>query len=1354
VKQLSVERFSGLQIQPNSFTTAPGSFERADNVVVSQDFLITKARGVFTRFEGPSGQLFNRLFDYDGFVFGISQNAVYRFVQTAVVAQSRCVAGSPVITVRRVSHGLRNGDFISEVAVVNSDPFVAAFPNRHVDFAGIRGVTSSFSSVAATRLSNVLTITLANHGLQTGDRIEILASTLSVALSVQAVTVTGTNTFTIPSTGSNGSGTVTFCSLDAFRITASQNALSSVTSGASAFSYIYYAVLSGPTVSVTGSGVGVSRVVKSNKNAYFTTDNGVYKLERSDLPVLKSGAPPGLDLSVTLGRSDGGTGLLLGPVKPQYNLAYRILFGRKDANGNLVLGAPSEFYLVKNATLYSVGNANLSFNLGTQELTITRAGNGHVAGEFISLYGCTGFTPAIPDGTRVLVTSPVSPAGSFVVDLSPLSISAVTTLSIQYGDELTPQVTFTVPDGVDSTQWLYRVYRTAQTQGVSSIPDPNTYTLVQEENLTSFQIANNYVDFYDSLDDALIAGNPTLYTNPNNEGELQANARPPLCRDAAVFKGYTFYANTSQYRSVEVSVVAPDRIADADIVDVGLQTYLFRGDSANAPVGNARVTSNAITSSYVEITQPDHGFQNGDTVVVVGSVAITGLSPGPYAVSSVTTTTFRVGSGASGGGTVTYEGLSDALGKRLVKRVIPSSTVTLSEAIDQTARYWGKAINRNPDSTVYASYISGLTGAPGKLFLSAKDLNAPAYSLTTNTTVTGEAFLPTLPTSGTAVSGLQETFANELLVSKLGEPEAVPAVNSFKVGSQSAAILRIAALRDSLIVLKEDGVFRLNGDSLNNFSITALDTTVLCKATDSVDVLNNSVYAFTNQGVVQIADTSVRILSRPIEPFLSAILGDPNLESVTGGLAYESERLYLLSTKRPGSASADVVYCYNYLNDAWTTFSGSPMVFVNGFVSSLDDKMMLIPTHNPSLVVKERKDNTKVDYSRESVAVLTLNALASNAQSLVGVPDLTISSSLPHGLSVGDVVTLTRCSSVLAAVYPGGASDVNGLRVVTGVVDDTTFIVDAASNALLSLASTVFAKKGICESDLSCAVVAGDRTVVITTSVPHGLSSGSSVTINGLSSAVSAALSNPSDLTGFRSLTVLSSVTFSVRCTNAPIGSATGTVNVTDKRQNLTQCTLDVPANVVPQPGDAVVLGTGLFKIERVIKFSNVFYLVEFIFPYMGLSTDPSFLHSGYTSTVKWNPITGGNTGQLKYFPEFQTSFRTQSSCTGVTLNFSNDSFPGTTATFWNFKVGSDKRPITFGGWGQLVWGAFPWGGEVSIDKEFVTSSAVILRVYTPKDAFVGTYLQPSLDHRIAGEPLEIQSISFLMRPVSERTTK
>lgn len=86
------------------------------------------------------------------------------------------------------------------------------------------------------------------------------------------------------------------------------------------------------------------RAIKMNGNFYFNTTEGVKKLESLTDIVRSAGVPKGLNTDYTL-TNPGGTAL-----DPDCQVAYRVIWGYKDENDNLVLGAPSERISVINDT--------------------------------------------------------------------------------------------------------------------------------------------------------------------------------------------------------------------------------------------------------------------------------------------------------------------------------------------------------------------------------------------------------------------------------------------------------------------------------------------------------------------------------------------------------------------------------------------------------------------------------------------------------------------------------------------------------------------------------------------------------------------------------------------------------------------------------------------------------------------------------------------------------------------------------------------------------------------------------------------------------------------------------------------
>lgn len=322
-----------------------------------------------------------------------------------------------------------------------------------------------------------------------------------------------------------------------------------------------------------------------------------------------------------------------------------------------------------------------------------------------------------------------------------------------------------------------------------------------------------------------------------------------------------------------------------------------------------------------------------------------------------------------------------------------------AQNVNQTAINLVACINQSSTNTsIYAYYLSSATDLPGKIYLQNRSYTAAAFSVTAS--ANGGAYNPALPTAGTSVTSTNTSNLNGLMYSKQQQPESVPALNIFYPGSANAAILRILPLRDSLFILKADGVFRLSGSGPQNFSIDTLDNTVFITAPDSAVALNNCVYALTTQGVAQITDSGVSIISRPIEDQLNSIVGSvgaANMAKFSFGVAYESERQYKLWVPQTSTdTSATVAYVYNYFTKSWVTEARSQFC---GYVLSTDNKLYL-GNALTSQVVQERKSYTFTDYTDESVAVTITSS--------VGV---TVNLSDVSKIAIGDVLYQSQAIS-------------------------------------------------------------------------------------------------------------------------------------------------------------------------------------------------------------------------------------------------------------------------------------------------------------------------------------------------------
>lgn len=328
--------------------------------------------------------------------------------------------------------------------------------------------------------------------------------------------------------------------------------------------------------------------------------------------------------------------------------------------------------------------------------------------------------------------------------------------------------------------------------------------------------------------------------------------------------------------------------------------------------------------------------------------------------------------------------------------VLLSGNPSPAQAIDETARSLVNLINNNPAETLNAFYISGPNDVPGLILLKARDINSGPFSLTADSTTTGSQFNPTLPTSGTSASSTNEVEPNAVYYSKFQQPEAVPIVNKFLVGPKDKAILRILPVRESLFVLKEDGIYRVTGQNAQ-FNLDPFDNTTAIIAPDSASVLNNQIYMLCDQGVGTVSDTGVSIISRPIENILDRVTSESfDFYYNTFGVSYESDRAYLLWTvQNTNDTSPTQCFRYNTFTNSWSRF---PIAKTCGIVNFADDKMYL-GAGDENFIEKERKDFLRTDYADRQYD-LSIPAMS--------VDGTTVTVSSTADIEVGDVLLQTQ----------------------------------------------------------------------------------------------------------------------------------------------------------------------------------------------------------------------------------------------------------------------------------------------------------------------------------------------------------
>jgi hypothetical protein len=357
---------------------------------------------------------------------------------------------------------------------------------------------------------------------------------------------------------------------------------------------------------------------ESNGNMYITTAEGIKKISlknnsgmssTSTLNITDAGGIKGSDLfAVTVPATGGGF------LPPQSKVAYRILFGTKDENNNLILGSPSARYVVTNysddvkvleASSVKIDNAagianGDYFLLNTLELKYTvyfevsgtatppkkadtigttyikiQTG-GSTANDVVAAILANDLAANIPeitteidigDNTKVIITN--SEEGD-IQDISEASggtpnitVTKTNDGSVTVGNSANVEVTLTVPNNI-TTSYFYQIYRTAYIESVEGLEltdlDPgDEMNLVYESSILDSDITNGEISFVDNVPESFRASSAPLYTNQvTGQGILQSNEPPPISLDMELFRNSMFYANTKSRHRLQFNILSID----------------------------------------------------------------------------------------------------------------------------------------------------------------------------------------------------------------------------------------------------------------------------------------------------------------------------------------------------------------------------------------------------------------------------------------------------------------------------------------------------------------------------------------------------------------------------------------------------------------------------------------------------------------------------------------------------------------------------------------------------------------------------------------------------------------------------
>ncbi len=178
-----------------------------------------------------------------------------------------------------------------------------------------------------------------------------------------------------------------------------------------------------------------------------------------------------------------------------------------------------------------------------------------------------------------------------------------------------------------------------------------------------------------------------------------------------------------------------------------------------------------------------------------------------------------------------------------------------------------------------AHHVSTTSTQPGLVFIELARPDAAPLVFNSSVVAKFQGF------GGYALPGNvnAEEQSNLLRFSKPMRADAVPPINALAVGPADSRILRIHPLADRLLVFTDYGIYQVTGRTFADFAVFPFDLGFRLMGREYVAQCDERLYAWCNEGIVEIDDGGVRVISTPIEPTIEAALVSAGASSLNAG---------------------------------------------------------------------------------------------------------------------------------------------------------------------------------------------------------------------------------------------------------------------------------------------------------------------------------------------------------------------------------------------------------------------------------------------------------------------------------------
>lgn len=680
----------------------------------------------------------------------------------------------------------------------------------------------------------------------------------------------------------------------------------------------------------------------------FLTAAGVYELDEGDGTPRLTGVERAQD-----GTATRVTTTSTGWMEPDSQVAYRVAWLYKNANGKIQYGAPSGRFLVSNPAAQDVAIGGASKASATDTVTVTLTAHGFSAGDYVTVvFGGTdaNFTA----GTFEVATAADADTFTYADGNSNSSGGAELNLTAWTVSSY-PSVSLSIPiPSTITTSHALQVFRSAESTGEDVEPS-DALGLVYEAIPTNVDIAAGTITISDVT--------PSTLRGVDWQDVISGGAvheRPPLAKDAVQWRGVSLYADTTGQHALDLRLLSAGFVVGSKLVITdGTTDVSVTAASALDTGGSFKFWANGSTAQNIANTAKSlvRAINRNGGPEGYAAQYTSGEADAPGSIRIASSSTFYVYTTRASA--TAFAPNVPTLAEVFVGDIDRASSVVTVE----TLAAHGFTVGQTVTLLANGNASDEATWPPG-----TKTVASVPTSVTFTYAEAGEEinqdqqssiFFAGSATFDTDLSSSEDHSPNGIMWSPPGEPWHVPLLNQAFVGDEGATLLRAIPTRDKVVLFTSEGIHQLYGD-YPNFALGELDTTLRLAAPNTAVAAAGRVYALTTTGVVEV-DQSARVVSVPIEDALRDLLANhaANVSLRAFAVAYESERLVAFFLPDDSSdAYCSQAFVYHLDSGQWTRWV---LNATTGFIHPEQDRLYLGNT-TAGVVWKERKARAAADH--------------------------------------------------------------------------------------------------------------------------------------------------------------------------------------------------------------------------------------------------------------------------------------------------------------------------------------------------------------------------------------------------------